>query len=282
MTTLRVEKRSRFATVDRRTVNDKRLSWAARGLLVWLLDKPDDWITSTDRLTRESPQGRHAVRSILHELEALGYLVRSRSRTAAGTLSDAEWIIREVAEVPIEVDSEGEPTSGFPTLDKPTYEEPTSDNRTAYRRLTPTETEKTETESDPESVASLPSEGRGLVKLDDRKTLAVARDRISREVLNRWWEGEVPRPAQPYIACQKVVSKMLEVGWSPDDVFFALSEAPVVSTGALTMALKMRKKKSAGTQTETLLAMMVKLDGMNDEEQERWWNTEGPGRLRHG
>jgi Helix-turn-helix domain len=128
-------------------------------------------------------------------------------------------------------------------------------------------------------VASAPSAD--VVKLDAHKELAVARDKVSRELLNRWWEAQVPRPAQPYIACLKVVSRMLEVGWSPDDVFFALSEAPVVSTGALTMALKMRRKSSAGTQTQTLLSMMVTLDGMSVEDQEIWWKTEGPGRL-HG
>lgn len=137
-------------------------------------------------------------------------------------------------------------------------------------------------ESKKNEKPSLVPSGSDVVKLDERQAITLARDKVGREVLNRWWEGEVPRPAQPYVACLKVVLRMLEVGWSPDDVFFALKEAPNVSTGTLTYALRSRKKASQGTQTQTLLSMMSRLSTMSVEEQEEWWNTEGPGRLKHG
>lgn len=113
----------------------------------------------------------------------------------------------------------------------------------------------------------------------DRKRFDVMR---AQSVLNEWWERQTPRPAQPYIACQKVVSSMLKAGWSGDDVRYALDESPVVSTGALTFALRMRAKGRAKVPTEQFLGALVKLDGMTEDEQERWWNEEGPGRLTHG
>jgi Helix-turn-helix domain len=76
MTTIRVGTRKRFTQIDRSLVNDKRLSFKARGILVWLLDKPDDWETTAKRIEDEASEGREAVAKALKELETCGYLVR--------------------------------------------------------------------------------------------------------------------------------------------------------------------------------------------------------------
>ena len=41
-TIIRAQRRHRFVIVDQRAVEDSRLSWAARGLLAYLLSRPDD------------------------------------------------------------------------------------------------------------------------------------------------------------------------------------------------------------------------------------------------
>lgn len=73
-----------YTVVANAVLADHRLTWKARGLLVYLLSKPDHWRTSSARLARESPDGRHAVRTALIELRDAGYLITTRRQDSAG------------------------------------------------------------------------------------------------------------------------------------------------------------------------------------------------------
>ncbi|MFW2440514.1 MAG: hypothetical protein ACN4GR_14220 [Arenicellales bacterium] len=42
-TIIRATRRDRYVTIEQHVIEDARLSWAARGLLAYLLSKPDDW-----------------------------------------------------------------------------------------------------------------------------------------------------------------------------------------------------------------------------------------------
>lgn len=106
MTTIRVDRRDRFTTVDRGLVNDDRLSFRARGILVWLLDKPDGWKIQADSIARQGKEGRDAVRSALCELEAAGYVERRKFRDGDGRWQ-SESIVRELP---------GQAQDGFPAL----------------------------------------------------------------------------------------------------------------------------------------------------------------------
>lgn len=99
VTTIRVAKRDRFTTLDRRTVNDGRLSFRARGVLLWVLDKPDDWETNSTAIAEAGLEGRDAVRTALNELSALGYLNRQKLQDKAGKWR-TEWTMHEVPPTP--------------------------------------------------------------------------------------------------------------------------------------------------------------------------------------
>ena len=75
-------------------VNDNRLSWKARGLLIYLLSKPDDWEVRVQQLVDSSPDGKSSVQSAMRELKNLGYAVL-QPLTKQGTtkLSGARWLI---------------------------------------------------------------------------------------------------------------------------------------------------------------------------------------------
>jgi hypothetical protein len=75
-------------------VNDQRLSFKARGILIWLLDKPDDWVTSAERIESQGMEGRKAIRSALKELEAFGYLARIKYRDQLHRWQ-TEWTVYE-------------------------------------------------------------------------------------------------------------------------------------------------------------------------------------------
>jgi len=69
-----------FVQVDQRIVEDAALSWKARGLLAYILSKPDDWQVRVTDLVRRGIEGESSVRSGLRELETCGYLCRRRMR----------------------------------------------------------------------------------------------------------------------------------------------------------------------------------------------------------
>lgn len=70
--------------IDEPIGDGRRLSWAACGLLAYLLGKPDNWRCSVTALVNETagssrPTKRDGVYSLLRELESAGHLVRVRA-----------------------------------------------------------------------------------------------------------------------------------------------------------------------------------------------------------
>ena len=73
---------SNFYLLDKRLSEDKKLSWASRGLLIFLLGKPDNWRISAEYLAQQTNDsskktGKQGVYSLLDELIVAGYVVRS-------------------------------------------------------------------------------------------------------------------------------------------------------------------------------------------------------------
>lgn len=94
--------KSNFYQLDKSISEDTRLSWSARGLLIYLLGKPDNWVVSVSHLTRQTIQaakrsGRDAVYAILSELETTGYLQRQPLRSKGGAFSGVEYTVSEIA-----------------------------------------------------------------------------------------------------------------------------------------------------------------------------------------
>lgn len=96
MSILRVHKHPRgYVQIDRRLVDDTRLSWAARGLLAYLLARPDDWQVRLRHLTDQSPGSNYEVRKLLRELAGLDYAACLPRQQPDGTLAGSEWVIYE-------------------------------------------------------------------------------------------------------------------------------------------------------------------------------------------
>ena len=86
MTTFRVKKDANYSVISNGVINDTRLSWGARGLLVYLLSKPDNWIVTTAHLEKQSDAGRHATNSLIKELKDAGYMERTRRQNKDGVI----------------------------------------------------------------------------------------------------------------------------------------------------------------------------------------------------
>jgi hypothetical protein len=118
-TVFRIDKSQRksWVIMDTRPLSDDRLSWKAKGILSYLLGKPDDWEVRIGDLIKRATDGDHAVRSAIKELIETGYITRHQERTDEGTFGPVEYIVREA------------PLGGFPHAVKPDAGQPDSDNR---------------------------------------------------------------------------------------------------------------------------------------------------------
>lgn len=89
-----------FYLLNKAISEDRRLSWAARGVLVFLLGKPDHWRVSPAHLRGETaecakPTGRDGIYSLIDELIKAGYVRRHQPRTEAGILGEVTYLVSE-------------------------------------------------------------------------------------------------------------------------------------------------------------------------------------------
>lgn len=128
-----------YTVIDNALIKDDRLTWKARGILVYLWAMPDDWNYREIEVAKHAKDGRSSLRAGLDELEKFGYLERKRRRNKDGLLADSEWMLSD------------KPMFDFPTLDKPTLEKPTSDNQTLLSTdLLSTDLPSTKYDDDPD------------------------------------------------------------------------------------------------------------------------------------
>lgn len=94
----RAPSRQRWVSVDNRAVEDTRLSLRAKGLLLYLLSRPDDWRVYPNQLATISTDGITTVRSCLRELRRCGYATLEVIVTGKGKaqLKGTEWVINEL------------------------------------------------------------------------------------------------------------------------------------------------------------------------------------------
>jgi hypothetical protein len=101
MAIIRVEhnKDNPYIVMNKTGLNDPRLSFKAKGLLSYLLSKPDDWEVYVGHLAKQATDGKSAVRSGLKELIKYGYAVFRRDRDDNGSFTNGTYTIYEVPHV---------------------------------------------------------------------------------------------------------------------------------------------------------------------------------------
>lgn len=70
-----------FTQVANSVLNDPKLSLRAKGLFAYIYSKPHGWEFSTWRMSKESLEGRDAIRTALQELIRAGFLIRKKLAT---------------------------------------------------------------------------------------------------------------------------------------------------------------------------------------------------------
>ncbi|MCD8825400.1 DnaD domain protein [Staphylococcus gallinarum] len=96
MATFRVFKESgSFVTVHKNFIHDDNLTWKAKGILLYLLSRPDDWQVYESELQKHSADGRDSLKSGIKELEKVGYISRTRKRDEKGRLKEYDYSVFE-------------------------------------------------------------------------------------------------------------------------------------------------------------------------------------------
>lgn len=123
---IRAREEARFTVLPNNLLDDPRLSWAALGLLTWMLRLPPDWeIGGIKRLAAQKRgslrrEGRDIIAKCLKELEAAGYLVRERRQDPKTGRWETVTVVRSRPAAKSQVAPSpgnpglGEPGPGFP------------------------------------------------------------------------------------------------------------------------------------------------------------------------
>ena len=145
MSIVHIEHRSHWTGIANAMLEDHRLSFKARGLLAYLLTKPEGWETQTTQLCHASDHdGRSAIYSALEELTTYGYATYEQPRQA-GRFVKGGWTIRETPQDGFSVAKNkntngtlamnGSSQAGFPFTENPLTENPLTENRDLSKDL---------------------------------------------------------------------------------------------------------------------------------------------------
>jgi len=164
-----------YVVLSKELTEDARLSYGARGMMAYLLSKPDTWHVRMTDLESKSRDGRQRVRSLMHELEEAGYIRRSQVRDKA-----ARWqTVTTVYEEP-------QPINGKP-LAESRGREPVNGNAVDILSNEPVSTHVISEDANASSLAERP----GRVALPAQKPPAKRanwRTEIVSEAQAYWWE----------------------------------------------------------------------------------------------
>lgn len=92
---MRVAKNSNYTVMNRTALNDKRLSWKAKGIMAYMLSMPDDWVFYMIELVKHSTDGERSFRAGFKELQNCGYVTRQPIREGQ-RIKEWETIVHEV------------------------------------------------------------------------------------------------------------------------------------------------------------------------------------------
>ena len=82
MATYRIQKdkRNPYVMVNKGMIYDNRLSYRAKGVLLYLLSRPDNWVVYEREIAKHAADGLWSTKMALRELVKAGYIEREKKR----------------------------------------------------------------------------------------------------------------------------------------------------------------------------------------------------------
>jgi len=205
-TIIRVKKDGNYAVISNEPLNDDRLSWEAKGVLAYLLTKPNDWEVRNRDLERKGKVGAYKLSRILAELKQTGYLSRERRHLPDGTFEWVTTVFEKSTMTRLSVD--GSPVDGSPVDGKP-------------RDIVITESVNTE------SLSTEPPTAPGITYPVIEESVTLTRTERQAQTEGDWSLQEAPRRTDARVKGDlldgmlfaDLVSKTLDVdSWLPPDL----------------------------------------------------------------
>jgi hypothetical protein len=160
MTTIKVKKESKYVTIHNEFFEIPTLSFGAKGLLGYIISKPENWKIRKTDLIKKSTGGKDQIDGYLLELMAHGFMNWFSIKNEEGKIEEWEYEVyempymnpnkdgcieeghRRIAEKKAKTKAknakkkpktdnpivEQKPQSDYPTVDNPTVDNPTVDN----------------------------------------------------------------------------------------------------------------------------------------------------------
>jgi hypothetical protein len=117
-----------YAMIDKRIFSNEELSWKAKGLLGYLLSRPDNWKIIIADLVKQSKDGRDSVYAGLNELIKARYIISERLRMEKGRYSSYEYtVLEEPHDITVST-TNGFSVSGLSVSGKPRSGKPATNN----------------------------------------------------------------------------------------------------------------------------------------------------------
>lgn len=120
------KKQSNFVMLDKAFLEDENLSWKAKGILAYLLSKPDNWKVIVGNLVNYSTDGKGSVYKGLSELKEKGYYNKIPIRDEKGIIVRWDSV---VFEVPNAENTTSHPLSKNQEVDNQEMDNPFMENR---------------------------------------------------------------------------------------------------------------------------------------------------------
>jgi len=142
MSIIKIRKQKNFSIISNIPLNDKSISFKAKGIWAYLMSKPEDWEVRVSNLINTSTEGRDAIYSGIKELVEAGYMNKIQHRDESGKMTGMEY---QVFEDPMNRPSE-------PVTENPDSDNRDSDNRTQLKTDNKIKTDDDKTEPPPSPV----------------------------------------------------------------------------------------------------------------------------------
>jgi hypothetical protein len=113
--------KTNFTVIPNCLTEDETLSWKAKGILVYLLGRPNDWEINIPHLSKVSTDGESSTRNGFSELEKAGYAIRIRHTNDAGQIVSWSVYVRQDRNDPWPFEN--------PDVENPHVENPDVENR---------------------------------------------------------------------------------------------------------------------------------------------------------
>jgi DNA-binding MarR family transcriptional regulator len=85
-----------YATILNETIRNNKLSWSARGLLVYILSLPETWEINIEDLIQRGDLKRYGLNKVIDELVEYGYIRKVVKRDINGRVCKVTYIIGEL------------------------------------------------------------------------------------------------------------------------------------------------------------------------------------------